>query len=134
MIENERPDGILLTFGGQTALNCGIELRRQRVFETYNVAVLGTPVDAIEWTEDRERFAEQMALIDEHVAPSEAAYTVEQARDAAARIGYPVMIRAAFALGGLGSGFADNAEELTSLATAAFAHTSQVCSRYAHAL
>ena len=80
VIESERPDGILLTFGGQTGLNCGIALRRSGVFEKYRVQVLGTPVDAIEWTEDRKKFAHQMELIDEHVAPSEAAETVEQVR------------------------------------------------------
>ena len=78
MIESERPEGILLQFGGQTALNCGVELRRRGVLEQYGVRVLGTPLDSIEWTEDRQVFAEKMEEIDEHVAPSEAAYTVEQ--------------------------------------------------------
>ena len=78
VIKSERPDGILLTFGGQTGLNCGVELRKRGVLEQYNVKVLGTPVQSIEWTEDRKLFAEKMLEIDEHVAPSEAAYTVEQ--------------------------------------------------------
>ncbi|XP_060593985.1 CAD protein-like isoform X2 [Ruditapes philippinarum] len=126
VIRNERPDGILLTFGGQTALNCGIQLTNSGILDEYNVRVMGTQVKSIEWTEDRKVFAEKMAEINEHVAPSEAAYSVEQAVQAAGRIGYPVLVRAAFALGGLGSGFADNEEELTILATAAFAHTSQL--------
>ncbi|XP_076085937.1 multifunctional protein CAD-like [Mytilus galloprovincialis] len=126
VIKSERPDGVLLTFGGQTALNCGIELTKQGILEKYNVKVLGTQVASIEWTEDREVFAEKMEEINEHVAPSEAAYTVDQAVQAAENLGYPLLIRAAFALGGLGSGFADNKEELVSLVTSAFAHTSQV--------
>uniref|UniRef100_A0A4W3KB82 Carbamoyl-phosphate synthetase 2, aspartate transcarbamylase, and dihydroorotase n=1 Tax=Callorhinchus milii TaxID=7868 RepID=A0A4W3KB82_CALMI len=126
VIQNERPDGILLTFGGQTALNCGVELKKQRIFEKYNVRVLGTPVSSIEMTEDRKKFVEKMAEINEHVAPSEAVFSLEQAQAAAERLGYPVLIRAAFALGGLGSGFADNKEELGTLVTQAFTHTSQV--------
>ncbi|ESO92555.1 hypothetical protein LOTGIDRAFT_190512 [Lottia gigantea] len=126
VIKSERPDGILLTFGGQTALNCGIELTKQGILEQYSVKVLGTQIASIEWTEDRKIFAEKMAEINENVAPSEAAETVEQAVQAAERLGYPVLIRAAFALGGLGSGFADNKEELVTLASAAFAHTTQV--------
>ena len=78
IIKSERPDGILLTFGGQTGLNCGVELRKKGVLEQYSVKVLGTPVQSIEWTEDRKLFAEKMLEIDEHVAPSEAAYTVDQ--------------------------------------------------------
>eukprot|EP00105_Crassostrea_gigas_P002518 XP_011415078.1 PREDICTED: CAD protein isoform X1 [Crassostrea gigas] len=126
VIKNERPDGVLLTFGGQTALNCGVQLTKTGVLEKYAVKVLGTQVASIEWTEDREVFANKMAEIGESVAPSEAAYTVEQVVQAAERLGYPVLVRAAFALGGLGSGFADNKEQLLTLASAAFAHTSQV--------
>ncbi|CAL1543202.1 unnamed protein product [Lymnaea stagnalis] len=126
VITAERPDGVLLTFGGQTALNCGVTLTETGVFDKYNVKVLGTQVSSILWTEDRKMFADKMAEINEFVAPSEAAYTPEQAEQAAERLGYPVMIRAAFALGGLGSGFAENKEELAVLVTAAFAHTSQV--------
>ncbi|KAK3105241.1 hypothetical protein FSP39_020578 [Pinctada imbricata] len=123
IIRSERPNGILLTFGGQTALNCGVQLTKTGVLEKFNVRVLGTQVRSIEWTEDRKVFADKMLEIDEHVAPSEAAYT---AVAAAERLGYPVLIRAAFALGGLGSGFADNREQLLTLVNGAFAHTSQV--------
>ncbi|KAG9282555.1 CAD protein isoform X1 [Astyanax mexicanus] len=126
VIKNERPDGVLLTFGGQTALNCGVELTKQGVLEKYNVRVLGTQVSSIEMTEDRKIFVEKMEEINEHVAPSEAAMSVEQAVAAAERLGYPVLIRSAFALGGLGSGFANSKEELITLVTQSFAHTSQV--------
>ncbi|XP_065112262.2 multifunctional protein CAD isoform X2 [Paramisgurnus dabryanus] len=126
VIKNERPDGVLLTFGGQTALNCGVELTKQGVLEKYKVRVLGTQVASIEMTEDRKIFVEKMEEIGEHVAPSEAAMSVEHALAAAERIGYPVLVRSAFALGGLGSGFANNKEEMTTLVTQAFAHTSQV--------
>lgn len=126
VIRNERPDGVLLTFGGQTALNCGVELTKAGVLARYGVRVLGTPVETIELTEDRRAFAARMAEIGEHVAPSEAANSLEQAQAAAERLGYPVLVRAAFALGGLGSGFASNREELSSLVAPAFAHTSQV--------
>ncbi|XP_043962343.1 CAD protein [Gambusia affinis] len=126
VIKNERPDGVLLTFGGQTALNCGVELTKMGVLEKYKVRVLGTPVASIEMTEDRKIFVEKMEEINEHVAPSEAALSVEQAIAAAERLGFPVLVRSAFALGGLGSGFANNREELISLVMSAFAHTSQV--------
>uniref|UniRef100_H3AU29 Carbamoyl-phosphate synthetase 2, aspartate transcarbamylase, and dihydroorotase n=1 Tax=Latimeria chalumnae TaxID=7897 RepID=H3AU29_LATCH len=127
VIKNERPDGVLLTFGGQTALNCGVELTKRGVLEKYGVRVLGTPVSSIEMTEDRKVFVEKMEEINEHVAPSEAAFSLEQQAQAAAeRLGYPVLVRAAFALGGLGSGFANSREELTALVMQAFAHTSQV--------
>ena len=177
---NERPDGILLSFGGQTALNCGVELQHSgvswgkwwsikpqtpslfQVLSRYSVAVLGTPVDSIVMTEDRQRFAEELAKISEPVAPSRAAYSVAevmhptyytcirvvyiflqlpivtiyvylgvmlpwlQVVEAGEALGYPVLVRAAFALGGLGSGFATNQSELENLAQAAFAHTKQV--------
>nr|CAB3227410.1 CAD protein [Phallusia mammillata] len=126
VIQCERPDGILLTFGGQTALNCGVQLKNQGVFEKYNVKVLGTPIASIEMSEDRKAFAEKMLEIGERVAPSDAAYNVEEAKKIAERLGYPVLVRAAYALGGLGSGFADNEVELSELVTSAFAHTSQV--------
>nr|XP_044628053.1 CAD protein isoform X1 [Equus asinus] len=126
VIRNERPDGVLLTFGGQTALNCGVELTKAGVLARYGVRVLGTPVKTIELTEDRRAFASRMAEIGEHIAPSEAANSLEQAQAAAERLGYPVLVRAAFALGGLGSGFASNKEELSALVATAFAHTSQV--------
>ncbi|KAK2562270.1 CAD protein [Acropora cervicornis] len=126
VIQSEHPDGILLSFGGQTALNCGIELQESGVLEKYHVHTLGTPVSSIVCTEDRKLFAEKLAEIDEHVAPSEAVYSADEAIAAAKRLGYPILVRAAFALGGLGSGFAQNREELVSLVTAAFAHTKQV--------
>ncbi|KAK6990467.1 CAD protein [Biomphalaria glabrata] len=126
VIKSERPDGVLLAFGGQTALNCGVTLTKSGVFEKYGVKVLGTQVASIVWTEDRKIFADKMLEINEFVAPSEAAHSVEQAVQAAERLGYPVLIRAAYALGGLGSGFANNKEELLVLVTAAFAHTTQV--------
>uniref|UniRef100_A0A8C6VDJ5 Carbamoyl-phosphate synthetase 2, aspartate transcarbamylase, and dihydroorotase n=1 Tax=Naja naja TaxID=35670 RepID=A0A8C6VDJ5_NAJNA len=125
VIKNERPDGILLTFGGQTALNCGVELTKAGVLERYNVRVLGTPMASIEMTEDRKVFVEKMEEIGEHVAPSEAACSIEQAQVAAERLGYPVLVRSAYALGGLGSGFANGREELMALVSQAFAHTSQ---------
>ncbi|XP_074717241.1 multifunctional protein CAD isoform X2 [Strix uralensis] len=126
VIRNERPDGVLLTFGGQTALNCGVELTKAGVLERYRVRVLGTPVASIEMTEDRKVFVEKMEEIGEHVAPSEAAASLEQAQAAAERLGYPVLVRSAYALGGLGSGFANTREELVALVSQAFTHTSQV--------
>ncbi|XP_071808094.1 multifunctional protein CAD-like [Asterias amurensis] len=126
VIESERPDGILLNFGGQTGLNCGVQLEAAGTLRKYNVKVLGTPVKSIIDTEDRKIFAEKMESIGEKVAPSQAAYSVDEAVEAAEKIGYPVMVRAAFALGGLGSGFANSKTELVPLVTAAFAHTSQV--------
>ena len=103
VIEKERPDGILLAFGGQTALNCGVALYQQGILEKYNVQVLGTPVQAIIDTEDRELFVEKLNEIDVKTIKSEACENIEQARKAAAELGYPVIIRAAYALGGLGS-------------------------------
>ena len=126
IIANERPDGVLLTFGGQTALNCGIQLYRDGVFEKYNVQILGTPIETIICTEDRERFSEKLAEINESTAPSFAATTVEEAVECASKLGFPVILRAAFALGGLGSGFAHDADELRELAGKAFAVSSQV--------
>uniref|UniRef100_A0A069DM27 CAD like protein n=1 Tax=Clytia hemisphaerica TaxID=252671 RepID=A0A069DM27_9CNID len=125
VIEVERPDGILLSFGGQTALNCGLLLKERGILEKYNVAVLGTPTKSIEWTEDRKMFSDKMGEIGEKVAPSSVAYTVDEAITAANRLGYPVLLRAAFALGGLGSGFASNDNELKKLAASAFAHSKQ---------
>ena len=126
VIQKERPDGILLAFGGQTALNCGVELDRLGILEKYNVKVLGTPVKAIMNTEDRELFVQQLDEINVKTIKSEACETVEQARKAAATLGYPVIIRAAYALGGLGSGFADNEEELNKLCEKAFSFSPQV--------
>ncbi|MBO5580728.1 MAG: carbamoyl-phosphate synthase (glutamine-hydrolyzing) large subunit [Prevotella sp.] len=126
VIEKERPDGILLSFGGQTALNCGVELYKSGVLEKYGVQVLGTPVQAIMDTEDRELFVEKLNEIDVKTIKSEACETIEQARQAAKDLGYPVILRAAYALGGLGSGFCDNEEELDKLAEKAFSFSPQV--------
>ena len=126
VIQKEHPDGILLAFGGQTALNCGVELDRLGILEKYNVKVLGTPVKAIMNTEDRELFVQQLDEIDIKTIKSEACETVEQARKAATTLGYPVIIRAAYALGGLGSGFADNEEELDKICEKAFSFSPQV--------
>ena len=126
VIKKERPDGILLSFGGQTALNCGVELYRNGILDKYNVRVLGTPVQAIIDTEDRELFVEKLDEIGVKTIKSEACENMEQARKAAAELAYPVIIRAAYALGGLGSGFADNEEELVKLAEKAFSFSPQV--------
>ena len=126
VIEKERPDGIMLAFGGQTALNCGVELYESGVLEKYNLQVLGTPVQAIMDTEDRELFVEKLNEINVKTIKSEACENVEQARKAAAELGYPVILRAAYALGGLGSGFCDNEEELSKLAEKAFSFSPQV--------
>lgn len=126
VIQKEHPDGILLSFGGQTALNCGVELDRQGILRKYGVRVLGTPVKAIMNTEDRELFVEQLDQIDVKTIKSEACENTEHARRAASELGYPVIIRAAYALGGLGSGFADNEKELDRLCEKAFAFSPQV--------
>lgn len=126
VIQKERPEGILLQFGGQTALNCGIELAKSGVLERYNVKVLGTPIKTIEATEDRKIFAETLAEINEKVAPNAIALTVNEALEKALLIGYPVLVRSAFALGGLGSGFANNDEEMKELAKKAFANSPQI--------
>ena len=126
VIEKERPQGILLSFGGQTALNCGVELFHAGVFEKYGVKVLGTPVQAIIDTEDRELFVERLSEIGVKTIRSHAASSIEEAREAASTVGYPVIIRAAYALGGLGSGFCENEEELDKIASKAFAFSPQV--------
>ncbi len=126
VIQKERPDGILLSFGGQTALNCGVELYKNGILDKYGVKVLGTPVQAIMDTEDRELFVDKLNEIDVKTIKSEACETIEQARDAARELGYPVILRAAYALGGLGSGFCDNEEELDKLAEKAFSFSPQV--------
>ena len=126
VIEKERPQGILLAFGGQTALNCGVALHQSGVLEKYNVAVLGTPVEAIMNTEDRDLFARKLDEISVKTIQSHAVETTEDARRAAQELGYPVIIRAAYALGGLGSGFCDNETELDELCSKAFAFSPQV--------
>ena len=126
VIAKERPDGILLSFGGQTALNCGVELYESGIFEKYGVQVLGTPVQAIIDTEDRELFVRKLDEIDVRTIKSHAVDNIADARKAASELGYPVIIRAAYALGGLGSGFCDNETELDALAEKAFAFSPQV--------
>ncbi len=126
VIKKERPDGILLAFGGQTALNCGVELYRSGILEKYNVKVLGTPVQAIMDTEDRELFVKKLDEIDVKTIKSEAVSTTADAIAAAEALGYPVIVRAAYALGGLGSGFCDNREELIALVEKALSFSPQV--------
>ncbi len=126
VIEKERPDGIMLAFGGQTALNCGVSLYKDKVFEKYGVKVLGTPVQAIIDTEDREIFVQKLNEIDVKTIKSEAVENADDARRAARELGYPVIVRAAYALGGLGSGFCDNEEELNVLVEKAFSFSPQV--------
>lgn len=126
VIEKERPDGIMLSFGGQTALNCGVALYKDKVLEKYNVQVLGTPVQAIIDTEDRELFVQKLNEIGVKTIKSEAVENAADARRAAAELGYPVIVRAAYALGGLGSGFCDNEEELNVLVEKAFSFSPQV--------
>ncbi len=126
VIEKERPDGILLSFGGQTALNCGVELYQKGVLEKYGVKVLGTPVQAIIDTEDRDLFVKKLDEIGVKTIKSQACNTREEVRQAAAELGYPVILRAAYALGGLGSGFCDNEAELEAQAEEAFSFSPQV--------
>ena len=126
VIKKERPDGIMLSFGGQTALNCGVALYEKGVLRDYNIEVLGTPVQAIMDTEDRELFSERMHEIGVHTISSEACEDIDHAREAAKELGYPVIIRAAYALGGMGSGFCDNEEELNALCERAFSFSPQV--------
>ena len=126
IIEKERPDGILLSFGGQTALNCGVELYQRGVLEKYGVKVLGTPVQAIIDTEDRDLFVKRLDEIGVKTIKSEACSTIEEVRAAASELGFPVILRAAYALGGLGSGFCDNQEELEAQAEEAFSFSPQV--------
>ena len=126
VIEKERPDGILLAFGGQTALNCGVDLYQNGILEKYGVKVLGTPVQAIMDTEDRELFVKKLDEIGVKTIKSEAVASVTDAIAAAAKLGYPVIVRAAYALGGLGSGFCDNEEELVALTEKALSFSPQV--------
>ena len=126
VIQKERPDGILLSFGGQTALNCGVELYKKGVLQKYGVRVLGTPVQAIVDTEDRDLFVRRLDEIGVKTIKSEACSTVEEVQRAARELGYPVILRAAYALGGLGSGFCDNDDELLAQAEEAFSFSPQV--------
>lgn len=126
VIQKEKPQGILLAFGGQTALNCGVGLYQQGILEKYNVKVLGTPVQSIMDTEDRELFVRKLDEIDVKTIKSQAVENIEDAVASAKELGYPVIIRAAYALGGLGSGFCDNEEELRKLAEKSFSYSPQV--------
>ena len=126
VIAREKPDGILLSFGGQTALNCGIELYKQKVLEKHKVKVLGTPIQAIIDTEDREIFVNKLKEIDVRTPRSQAVESIEEGKVAAASLGYPIIIRAAYTLGGQGSGFCANEEELVKLASKAFSYSPQI--------
>ena len=126
VIAREKPDGILLSFGGQTALNCGIELYRQKVLEKHKVKVLGTPIQAIIDTEDREIFVNKLKEIDVRTPKSQAVESIEEGKVAAASLGYPIIIRAAYTLGGQGSGFCANEDELVKLASKAFSYSPQI--------
>ena len=126
VIKKENPDGILLAFGGQTALNCGVDLFRQGIFEKYNIQVVGTPVQAIIDTEDREIFSGKLGEIQVGTPRSIACINMKEARDAAEKLGFPIIIRAAYTLGGLGSGFCTNNEELDKLASSAFSYSPQI--------
>jgi carbamoyl-phosphate synthase large subunit len=125
VIKKERPEAIMLAFGGQTALNCGVKLHESGALEKYNIKVLGTPVQAIIDTEDREKFNARLDQIDVKTIKSEAVTTVEEARRVARELGYPIIVRPAFTLGGLGSGFCDNEQELDTVATKAFHYSPQ---------
>ncbi|MEG0468014.1 MAG: carbamoyl-phosphate synthase (glutamine-hydrolyzing) large subunit [Mucinivorans sp.] len=126
VIDRERPDGLLLAFGGQTALNCGVNLFKSGVLEKYNLRVLGTPVQAIMDTEDRDLFVKKLDQIHVSTIKSEAVTSVKEAKRVANELGYPVIIRAAYTLGGLGSGFCDNDAEMDVLASKAFTYSPQV--------
>jgi len=126
VIEKEKPDGILLAFGGQTALNCGVDLFRQGILEKHNIKVVGTPVQSIINTEDRQIFSDILHEIDVLTPKSVACDTIEKAREAAQKLGFPLIIRAAYTLGGLGSGFCSNEEELNKLAENAFSYSPQI--------
>src|SRR5574344_1360382 len=126
VIKKEHPQGILLSFGGQTALNCGVEIYKSGILERYGIKVLGTPVQSIINTEDRELFVERLDEIGIKTIKSHAAENSEQARAAAAEVGYPIIIRAAYALGGLGSGFCENEDELNTVAGKAFSFSPQI--------
>lgn len=126
VIARERPDGIVISMGGQTALNCGVELYNQGIFDKYNVQVLGTSIDTVVATEDRQLFDDKMMEINEKTARSNACNTIDEAIVAAKEIGYPVMIRSAFALGGLGSGICSDEEMLKDMASKAFSQSPQI--------
>jgi carbamoyl-phosphate synthase large subunit len=126
VIEKERPDGIFLSFGGQTALNLGVQMNKMGIFDRYNVKVLGTSIRTLEVSEDRDLFAQALKEIDIPIAESIAVNTVDEALAAAETVGYPIIVRAAYALGGLGSGFAENAEELRNLSARSLTLSPQI--------
>lgn len=126
IIQKEKPEGVMLSFGGQTALNCGIDSFRQGIFEKYNVKILGTPIEAVINTEDRKEFVKKLDEIDVKTIKSYAATNLKEAKHAAGKLGYPVIIRAGFALGGQGSGFCADEEELNELATKSFSYVNQI--------
>ena len=126
VIEREKPDGIMLAFGGQTALNLGVQMQRMGIFERYGVKVLGTSIKTLETSEDRDLFAKALKQIDIPIAESIAANTVEEALAAAEAVGYPIIVRSAYALGGLGSGFANNEEELRNLSARSLSLSPQI--------
>jgi len=126
VIKKEKPQGILLAFGGQTALNCGVALYQSRVLEKYNVEVVGTPVQSIIDTEDRDIFANILKSIDVKTPKSIACANMDEAKAAVKEVGFPIIIRAAYTLGGLGSGFCDNMEELETRAANAFSYSPQI--------
>ena len=126
VIQKEKPDGILLAFGGQTALNCGVQLFRMGILDKYNLRVMGTPIQAIMDTEDRDLFVKKLDQIDVKTIKSVAVDNVVEARKAAKELGYPIIIRAAYALGGLGSGFCDNEEELNAMAEKSLSFSPQI--------
>jgi carbamoyl-phosphate synthase large subunit len=126
VLQREKPDGIFLSYGGQTALNLGVQMKRLGLLEKYNVKVLGTSVETLELSEDRDLFAKALEEINIPIAKSIAVETVEEALDAAEKVGYPIIVRAAYALGGLGSGFANNREELEQLAARSLTLSPQI--------
>ena len=126
VIEREKPDGIMLAFGGQTALNLGVQMQRMGIFERYGVKVLGTSIKTLETSEDRDLFAKALKEIDIPIAESIAANTVDEALAAAEAVGYPIIVRSAYALGGLGSGFANNEEELRNLSARSLSLSPQI--------
>jgi carbamoyl-phosphate synthase (ammonia) len=126
IIKKEKPDGVIVSMGGQTALNCAVALHRSGVFEKYGVKVLGTPIDVVINTEDRQLFSDRLHEIDEKIAKSYAVHTVEDAVEAAKQVGYPLMIRSAFALGGLGSGICDDEAHLREMGKQALALSEQI--------
>lgn len=126
VIEREKPDGIMLAFGGQTALNLGVQMNRMGIFDRYNVKVLGTSIKTLETSEDRDLFAKALKEIDIPIAESIAANTVDEALAAAELVGYPIIVRSAYALGGLGSGFAANEDELRNLSARSLSLSPQI--------